>query len=407
MLAKSIHLIIGTLLLAIALRTWLVMGLVAPVTVSGSSMAPTLRGESINACCPRCEMSFDVGAEYTTLTAFAACPRCAEPQVPLNTLPVRSSDRLWIDRTAFAWRSPQRWDVVVSHSPHDAEQLCVKRIVGLPGESIQLTHGNIWVNGNVLRKTLAEQIAMRQTVYTTEGVHPRWKPQDENAWHWQEGRWQYEANQVEDERWLRYLHLQGQPVTDDSSYNAGVSRKLNRVRDFMLCGNLRMTGGGTLALKIDDGRNVYQATVHPSSGTVRFDTNGKTLKSVRLSATVCDQLLAGKPTELVYSNFDRQLLLAFDGKVELLYPLDEGLPPKGTSEPAAIGARGGEIALEGLTLYRAIFYGNPRLENSAGALQLKPAEYFLLGDNAPISVDSRSWGPVPGRLLLGKPMWVR
>ncbi|NOY43332.1 MAG: hypothetical protein GXP26_16045 [Planctomycetes bacterium] len=47
------------------------------------------------------------------------------------------------------------------------------------------------------------------------------------------------------------------------------------------------------------------------------------------------------------------------------------------------------------------------MRNAADAISLGRGEYFLLGDNAPISVDSRRWGPVPGRLLLGKPVGVR
>ncbi len=401
---KSIHLLIGTLLLGIGLRTWLVMGLIAPVTVSGSSMVPTLRGESVIAQCPRCEMVFSVGAEYTARTNVAACPRCVESRVPLTTLPLQSGDRLWIDRTAFHWRTPQRWEVVVSRCPHDAEQLCVKRVVGLPGESIHLAHGEVWVDGAILRKTLSEQIELRQAVHVAEGVRPRWKSQNKNAWHWREGRWQCEADE---EQWLRYTHLQGKSVTDDSSYNPGVTRRLNRVGDFMLSTKLCFVGEGTLALEINDGRVQYRVTLQPAERTVQFEVEGQILNSGRLSAAVCNQLLAGELVELVFSNFDRQLLLALNGNRELSCPLAEDLLPAGTAKPAAIGVRGGKVSLEGLTLYRDVFYEGHAMEGSSDPLQLRSGQYFLLGDNASISIDSRQWGPVPARLLLGRPLGGR
>ena len=77
--------------LRIVTHTWLVMGLVVPVTVAGSSMAPTLD----------------------------------EPQ------------RLLVDRTAFAWREPRRWeDRRLPFAAMRRADLCIKRVVGLPGETV-------------------------------------------------------------------------------------------------------------------------------------------------------------------------------------------------------------------------------------------------------------------------------
>jgi signal peptidase I len=65
---------------------------------------------------------------------------------------LESSQRLVIDRTAFALRPPRRWEVVVFRSPTDARQLCVKRVVGLPGETVSLAGGDVWINGQRIRK---------------------------------------------------------------------------------------------------------------------------------------------------------------------------------------------------------------------------------------------------------------
>ncbi|MGQ9626591.1 MAG: signal peptidase I [Anaerolineae bacterium] len=37
-----------------------------------------------------------------------------------------------------------------------------------------------------------------------------------------------------------------------------------------------------------------------------------------------------------------------------------------------------------------------------GPIALKPGEYFILGDNRPISSDSRQWGPIPAERIIGK-----
>ena len=40
---------------------------------------------------------------------------------------------------------PERWDVVVFRYPEEPEVSYIKRLVGLPGETIRITHGDIYV----------------------------------------------------------------------------------------------------------------------------------------------------------------------------------------------------------------------------------------------------------------------
>jgi signal peptidase I len=59
------------------------------------------------------------------------------PRIPFTTI------RLW------DWYEPQRWDIVVFHTiePGSREKVLVKRIVGLPGEKIQLYRDHLRING--------------------------------------------------------------------------------------------------------------------------------------------------------------------------------------------------------------------------------------------------------------------
>ena len=47
----------------------------------------------------------------------------------------------------FLFASPQRGDVTVFHSPQDESRDFVKRIIGLPGETVQIREGAVFVNG--------------------------------------------------------------------------------------------------------------------------------------------------------------------------------------------------------------------------------------------------------------------
>jgi signal peptidase I len=78
---------------------------------------------------------------------------CAQPEAYCRA---RVSDRIVANRLAFRFRSPRRGEVVVFQTPPATEAACgrggvfVKRIVGLPGETISERSGRIFVNGQPL-----------------------------------------------------------------------------------------------------------------------------------------------------------------------------------------------------------------------------------------------------------------
>jgi signal peptidase I len=47
-------------------------------------------------------------------------------------------------------RMPDRGDVVVFRLPRDPSQTYVKRVVGLPGDRLQMRDGKLWINGQML-----------------------------------------------------------------------------------------------------------------------------------------------------------------------------------------------------------------------------------------------------------------
>jgi signal peptidase I len=55
----------------------------------------------------------------------------------------------WLNRTAYFSQSPTRDDIVAIKEPNDGT-LIVKRIIALPGESVYLRHGKVYVNNRLL-----------------------------------------------------------------------------------------------------------------------------------------------------------------------------------------------------------------------------------------------------------------
>lgn len=78
-----------------------------------------------------------------------------EPTLEIN-------DRLIIEKISYRFRTPQRGDVVV-FSPTDKlreqnfKDAFIKRVIGLPGETVQVKGGKVYINGTALREKYIEE----------------------------------------------------------------------------------------------------------------------------------------------------------------------------------------------------------------------------------------------------------
>jgi signal peptidase I len=78
-----------------------------------------------------------------------------EPTLEIN-------DRLIIEKISYRFRTPQRGDVVV-FSPTDKlreqnfKDAFIKRVIGLPGEKVEVKGGTVYVNGTALREKYIEE----------------------------------------------------------------------------------------------------------------------------------------------------------------------------------------------------------------------------------------------------------
>ena len=61
---------------------------------------------------------------------------------------IMPNDRIVAFRLSYVRSKPERFDIVVFHFPDDRTQLYVKRIIGLPGETITIRAGKVYINDN-------------------------------------------------------------------------------------------------------------------------------------------------------------------------------------------------------------------------------------------------------------------
>ena len=57
-----------------------------------------------------------------------------------------------VSRMAYLWQGPRRGDVVVLRHPEHLSRNYIKRIVGLPGETVQVPGERIYINGGLLHE---------------------------------------------------------------------------------------------------------------------------------------------------------------------------------------------------------------------------------------------------------------
>lgn len=426
----------GTLLVVLAFaafRLWFVEGLLRHVTIDGPSMAPALFGPRYAVTCGDCGFPFACDAEDPPHDGLVVCPNCGYAKNELAPALLQPAERVLIDRWRLTWRAVGRGEVVAAQLP--GGELVVKRVAGLAGERLSIHGGDLFANGQPIRKSPAELQQLRVLVHdndyqprATPNLPARWQVKP-NSSSWQRAGTGFAMDEVDadDESsetgeidWLEYQHWSGTghphrprttatAIEDLDAFNQGQTRRpLNRVSDVLLSCRLRLTGKGQVAFAAVDSGQRFEAIIEPGVRLV-VTSEGQTLLVRRLRF---DSF--AHAADVQFGLCDGQVLLAIESRTLVQLPYERLATAKtsGSSAPLAIGASGGGVELTRLKVWRDIYY----LEPHNMAADWKPAEPLdfesvaLFGDNPPVSTDSRQWKPagVPTRSMLGRvyrPFW--
>ncbi len=432
---QTVELLVFLSLCVILARTFSAEAYVVPT----GSMAPTLLGWHRELVCPNCEFVFLVGIDEEGHTGAAVCPNCGQANMDRVPSVNCGGDRVLVQKFLYEFRRPKRWEVAVFHFPGEPSQAYVKRVVGLPGESLRIMDGDIFVNGRIARKSLEDQRAMRILVHDS-----RFEPKDSSRfprWSFRSG-WGYRSTQTGWVRggegfvhsmapgvgpgdWIIYRHWDPAarrygPVRDFYAYNGGEMPAENEVIDLGL--EARLSVGNSVeaisaALRSGADQFVVRIPVE-LGGEIELVHNGKRVALSHCWNPFRDK--AGRPTRevtLEASCFDRRVLVAVNGRLLFdPYDYDKRRPVPPTGEfPIGLGVDGGDLTVRELRIYRDLHYtgslaNTPRHGHGLrSAVELGDDDYFVLGDNSPVSNDSRFWSGspvVPGSMLLGKPFLV-
>lgn len=71
---------------------------------------------------------------------------------------LNDGDNLIVDKISYRFNDPQRFDIVVFPPRSEPNRLFIKRIIGLPGETVQIDeNGNIYIDGELLVETYGRE----------------------------------------------------------------------------------------------------------------------------------------------------------------------------------------------------------------------------------------------------------
>lgn len=389
--------------------------LIETFKIPTGSMQPTLWGE---------RSSTDV---YTTDPTL----RGRYPERPSG------GDKVLVNKMIYDFRRPERWDIVVFRFPQDTSLNYIKRLWGLPGETIQIREGDVWVDGAIVRKPLKIQnilwlrwfdmghlaAATQQTASlpAAAGVASASRAdallRGKILQEWIERGYRAQQVDVRDGR----LVLRGEQVAEPLELVYGPVVKDYRgyvMRDLSLDFDMQTTSpNGSLLVSLARDENRFRLELPLVGGTFTLHHGLEPVQAVHRVPSVVP-LNDGRPHRVEFSNVDGAVRIVLDGRLllEHLYEVRPagGLPGDGSSN-ASFGVRQADVAFWNLRLRHDVHYTDPNdipgiRERATYALdepyRIPDGCYFFLGDNSGNSLDSRMWGAVPQRYLLGEAFFI-
>ncbi len=467
-LRENIESIAVAVALAFAIRYFVIEAFKIPT----GSMAPTLLGEHKNVKCPNCGWFFytDRQSESATcpncrydtsvssycdacnnrirynwpawLWRKGTCPKCRISLAweDMSKRVIRGGNRILVNKFWYKFSAPKRWDVVVFVYPlydltckncsvqlpdtdwHDGFRCprCgstrfskktknyIKRLVGLPGEKLQIVNGDIYINDKIQRKPDSAQNTLWMPVYNShfaekEETSPTWIA---DGAVWKVNKESLVLNNISQNGSGASLVTFGREVLDQSGYNNRSGS--NEMGDVKLRFDATLSRGSkSLNLALEKNNDIFTAVI-PA------DDAGAKSRLLKGDATIMEKdvrLQTELPHKIEFSNVDHVVSLSIDGTKVFEFDYDDGKMPEQRpfdTSKVRFGGVQSRATFENIEIFHDIYY-TPLSSGTWGTtkpVQLGEKDFFMLGDNSRNSNDSRVWKFVPKKNIVGKAFFV-
>ena len=373
-----------------------------------ASMVPHLYGKHCLVRCRRCHAKYRIQLAPSIGDTRSACSHCGCLQQP-ERVGVQTGDRLLIEASEGPF---QRWQTAVFRHPQRLTKTCIKRVVGLPGEQVDIRDGEFLINGLPYQKTFAEYQALAVNVVDTRSselhVDDACWERDDYDWTVTDQGLEVTSDNPPHVAWLRF---RGRPfpgydmtrgiVFDDYNFNQQVSRRLHPMRDVTVaveaaCHSPSVELHIHMVWEAETGDDSWSLVVSPNSGQAFIRRHDVLVETISLPRQV-----GLKTFSVAFGCVDGQILVTHGIQELWRWSSDEMLPTRPLLS-LKVGVRdvGGKgLTVKRLMVARDIFYlGSMGL---AASTHLDTDEVYVLGDNCPVSEDSRQFGPLNVARMVG------
>ena len=466
--ANTFEWLITAFILAFVFRAFVMEAFRIPT----GSMADTLMGAHFQVRCTQCGYRYEYGFAPENNPAYARlrlppdtippgpippdqptrCPSCGYYN-PQTSLLVANGDRILVLKCVYQFAEPKRWDVIVFKNPTNPTENYIKRLIGLPGERVEIIDGDVYIDGQIARKPPEVQKELWMPVHDFDfppvnpnqsgafNGHP-WTPPFQPAPAQAGG---VSAWKISDDNPTRLVLdcpsdqnstlTYGSPSANDFRVAYAYNR-MEMIQHAPPCSDLMVrfyvkADSAKLAPAQAGGKIGVTLSKYGVDYRAWWDLTGRMVLSKVEGGqeTVLDSRLTETPkteqfTLFKFANVDHQLLFELGGD-RLQVDLGRSATALRRTDqlPRADIFGAGKLTLAHIGIFRDVYYtgGERRATEGHPPFQLEKDEFFVLGDNSPNSWDARCWdtppvattgteppraGVVPRYYLVGKAMFV-
>lgn len=335
--------------------------------------------------------------------------------------PGTDGDRILVDKAAYLFQEPSRWDVMVFHYPLDWSRNFIKRVAGLPNEAFRIERGDVWVSPWVEGKEPVFHPARKPRRVREQLYVPLYPPVGSHAGDRVEDYWREEEGATDrfDRASHHLLKYRGDREASGATTPAVLAygfpiRDVDRNdedprsagSDYFLVPDIRVR-----MTVVAEGPAEVEIGWAPGGGrrqVLRLASAGHApseLRSTGASFPLAPALVPGRPMRLELESVDGDVRGWVDGEelkvLEDEIPIDEAdrLENVGEGEvrqKLTLSVKGSPLELRDVRVDHDLYYTNSRggasqIPRAGDMLHIGPEQYFMLGDNTRKSSDSRAW----------------
>jgi signal peptidase I len=313
----------------------------------------------------------------------------------------RSGDRILVFKPWYLDSGPERWDIIVFRYPLNTSINYIKRCIGLPGESIRIQNGDIYVDGEIAGKPASVQ----ESLWDNWPVYPRpgFEGPVETVWtRMPEGAFIRSGDEIVAEAEGEAALLYPDPITLRATAGQFPRTPANFARegdvpllDVRLSIEARIESeNATIFADLHTSDHVFRLEIAPGEpprvlhGIATGNTPSYEATDFReLGRADGPEIRAGSRYRIGFAYLDGSIRLAIDGedRLESAFAVPA---PRRVRHPVRFGVRRGKATFSAVRVERDLYHLATGVSTN---VTVPPGHYFALGDNTAQSADSRRW----------------